>query len=306
MPAAASRHRDAPLRGIGLRVAAMLAFSVMGALMKLAGNEGVIAIEMLFYRGVMGLPVILLWIILGPGLASIRPARPWGHVVRSAVGITGITLNFSALILLPLADATTINFTAPIFATLLSVVLLREHVGPYRWAAVVVGFVGVIIVTRPGGGGSLPALGIAFAITGALFQAGVAIAVRSLGATETSAAIVFWFFFASIVIGGMGTAIWGSWHDPHVWALLAAGAVFGAVAQVMMTISLRLASVATLMPFDYLQIILALIFGWLLFDAHPAFSTLAGAALISSSGIYTAYREHRQRREAIAAAPTIP
>ena len=110
-----------------------------------------------------GLPVVLIWVLNRESLASLRPKRPLAHVWRSALGLTSMGLTFQALILLPLADATAINFTAPIFATILSFLILREHVGAHRWAAVALGFVGVLIVARPGGS-SLPLLGVTIAL----------------------------------------------------------------------------------------------------------------------------------------------
>src|SRR4029079_13718782 len=108
-------------------------------------------------------------------------------------------LTFQALILLPLADATAINFTAPIFATILSFLILKEDVGPYRWAAVLVGFFGVLIVARPGGS-SLPVLGVAAALAAATGSAGVTTTLRHLQRSENISAIVFWFAVAGIVV----------------------------------------------------------------------------------------------------------
>lgn len=296
---------DTPVRGILLRIGSVVMFGIMFAAMKLAGDDGVVAIEMVFYRAVFGMPIVLAWLALGPGLADIQANRPWAHVVRSAIGLTGITLNFFALILLPLADATTIGFTAPIFATILSALILKEHVGRHRWMAVAIGFIGVIVITRPGGSSGLPALGIMVALLGALGTSGVTITLRQLGSTETVGSIVFWFFVACAVVGGIGTAIWGSTHGLHTMGLLAIGGVAGAVAQILMTASLRAASVSTVAPFDYLQIVMAIIMGWLLWYAVPSAATLAGAALIAGSGLYTAYREHRLRRDSVAATPPV-
>ena len=138
-------------------------------------------------------------------------------------------LTFQALILLPLADATAINFTAPIFATILSFVILREDVRIHRWAAVMLGFVGVIIIARPGGS-SLPVLGLSVALIGAVGQAGVTTTLRHLQKSENVAAIVFWFAVAGIVAGGLLMPFFGQMHGLSALALVMAGGLAGGAA----------------------------------------------------------------------------
>lgn len=276
----------------------------MGALLKLASMEGLNAPELVFYRSLFSLPVVLFWVLKRESLASLRPNRPLAHVWRSCLGLLSMGLTFQALILLPLADATAINFTAPIFATILSFLILREDVGLHRWGAVVLGFVGVLIVARPGGS-SLPILGIAIALVGAVGQAGVTTTLRHLQRSENIAAIVFWFAIAGIVVGGLLMPFFGRLHGLTALALVVAGGLAGGVGQLLMTSSLR-APVSVVSPFDYLQIVAATIYGWLLFSDVPSLHTILGAALIAGSGIYTALREHRRRlREGPTAVPAV-
>jgi drug/metabolite transporter (DMT)-like permease len=202
-------------------------------------------------------------------------------------------LVFQALILLPLAEATAINFTAPIFATILSFLILREDVRLHRWTAVVVGFFGVLIVARPGGS-SLPALGVGIALVGALCQAGVTTTLRQIQRSENISAIVFWFAVAGITVGGLLMPFFGHLHAAKAFALVAAGGLAGGVGQLLMTNSLR-APISVVSPFDYLQILGATIYGWLLFSDVPTAHTVMGATLIVASGLYTAWREHRRR-----------
>lgn len=289
-------------RGIALRVASAGCFSIMSGLFKLSASDGVVAPEMLFYRAVFGLPVVLAWVIWSQGgvvsgLKTLTTRRPLAHLGRCVLGVCGILCIFQTLTLLPLADATTLSFTAPIFATLLSWLLLKETVGPHRWAAVVVGFIGVAVVMRPGAGGhALPPLGLAFGLVAALLTAGVTITLRQLRGTEHVAAIVFWFFVASLVVGGGLMVFVGSVHTPLAFALLAGGGLAGGAAQLLMTASLQKAPVSVVAPFDYLQIVGAVAFGWGLMSAPPTLSTLVGAALIAGGGLYTAWREHVRRR----------
>jgi len=297
--------RDGVAFGIALRIASAGCFSVMSALLKLASTHGVVAPEMLFYRALFGLPVILIWVVASQGLHTLRTERPLAHLFRSALGISAILCTFQTLTMLTLADATTIGFTAPIFATLLSVLILKETVGRYRWMAVLVGFVGVAVVLRPGSGHAPPLAGALLGLAAALGTAGVTITLRQLKNTEHVAAIVFWFFIASILVGGALLPAVGSWHDaPTLW-LLAGGGVAGGLAQLTMTASLRAAPVAVVAPFDYLQIVGAVVFGWWLMNSPPSLNTLAGATLIASSGLYTVWREHRRRRDRLIQ-PTSP
>lgn len=297
--------------GIALRIAAAGCFSVMAAVLKLASLDGAVAPEMLFYRAVFGLPVVLIWVMTLPGgVQALTTRRPWAHVGRSALGIVSILCVFQTLTLLPLADATTLSFTAPIFATLLSFLILKEAVGPRRWAAVAVGFVGVVIVMRPisgvsGGDHAIPLEGIGFGLAAALLTAGVTITLRQLRDTEHVAAIVFWFFVASSIVGALLLPFVGQMHSPATFALLIASGLAGGLAQLFMTASLRAAPVAVVAPFDYLQIVGAIVFGWWLMHTTPTLNTLAGASLIAASGLYTAWREHVRRRQALVQ-PTSP
>jgi len=290
--------------GILLRVLAAGSFSLMSGLMKLAAEAGVSAPEMVFYRAIFGLPVVLVWVLAGPGIGAITTQRPLMHLWRCALGVTGILCLFQALSLLPLAEATTLGFTAPMFATLLSFLVLREAVGWHRWLAVLVGFVGVMVVMQPGGE-TLPVAGVAFALVGAGFSAGVTVTLRHLSRTEHVAAIVFWFFIACAVAGAVLLPAFGGSHAPRVFAFLVGAGVCGGVAQLAMTESLRLAPVSAVTPFDYLQIAGAVLFGWLALSVSPSWSALAGAALIVGSGLYTAWREQVRRRAVTAPTPPI-
>ena len=286
-----------PRLGITLRIVAAVSFSVMGALFKLAAETGdASAAEMLFYRAAVGIPVLLVWVLTGPGLAQLGTKRPFMHAGRALLGNAAILCTFQALTMLPLAEITTIGFMAPVFATILSFLLLQEQVGIYRWGAVLCGLAGVAVIMQPGSSGhALPLAGLLFGLVAALGSAGVTIAVRQMRGEHVTA-IVFWFFVASLLVGAAFLPFAGSWHDPFTFGLLAAGGIAGTVAQIAMTASLRHAPVSVVMPFDYLQMLGAIAFGWLLFEQWPDWRTLLGAALIAGSGLFTAWREHVRRR----------
>ncbi|HKX92257.1 MAG TPA: DMT family transporter [Sphingomicrobium sp.] len=295
-----STDHDHVLRGIVYRIGMGLSFATMAALLKLAAARGLNVAELVFYRSLFALPVVIAWVLKRETLAALKPNNPFAHVWRSGLGLLSMGLTFQALILLPLADATAINFTAPIFATVLSFFILKEFVGVHRWAAVFVGFLGVLIVARPGGS-SLPALGVTIALVAALSQAAVTITLRHIQRSETISAIVFWFAVAGTAAGAVLMPFFGQAHPWPALALAAAGGLLGGFGQLFMTASLR-APVSAVTPFDYLQIVAATAFGWLLFSDVPTRHTIVGAGLIAASGLYTAWREHRRRVARTAAA----
>ena len=300
----AAHEHDHVVSGILCRIGSGFSFATMGALLKLASEQGLNAPELVFYRSLFSLPVVLFWVLKRESLSALRPNRPLAHVWRSGLGLLSMGLTFQALILLPLADATAINFTAPIFATILSFLVLREFVGVHRWAAVLVGFIGVLIVARPGGS-SLPLLGVGIALAGALGQAGVTTTLRHLQRSENVAAIVFWFAISGVLVGALLMPVFGRLHGLEAMVFVVAGGLAGGAGQLLMTSSLR-APVSVVSPFDYLQIVAATTYGWLLFSDIPSAHTLLGAALIAASGLYTAWREHRRRvLRAAAAVPAV-
>jgi drug/metabolite transporter (DMT)-like permease len=294
-----SAERAAPSRedvtsGIGLRLISVGFYSAMAALLKLASANGVVAVEMLFYRAIFALPVVLGWVFTSQGLSALRTRRPWAHVGRCALGITSILFTFQALILLPLVEATIISFTAPAFAALLSWPILRERIGIHRAAAIALGFIGVVVVMQPGAPAhDVPLDGVGIALLAALGTAGVMITLRQLRHTEHVAAIVFWFFLASALVGALMLPAFGRVHHVDTMLILAVAGVAGGLMQITLTASLQKAPVAVLSTFDYLQIVGALGLGWLLLAEIPTRSTLAGAALIIASGMYIAHREKR-------------
>ena len=298
----ATSHAQQNLRGILLRSAGMIAFALMSAAMKWASEEGARAIEMLFFRSLVGIPVVLIWLATGPGIGTIRTKRPGAHLFRSLLGLGSLAMIFQALILLPIADAVTIGFSSPAFATILSALLLREHVGRHRWSAVLLGFVGVLLVARPGGA-ILSHAGIAFALFGALGAGAATVTIREMGARETPGSISFWFFVFTALVSSIGMIFVAQPHPPTTWALLLFGGLAGGLAQVLMVSSLKVAPVSAVAPFDYTQIVWATLLGWLIWSTLPTLNTLLGAALIIASGLYTAWREHRLHKNAIPATP---
>lgn len=301
-----ARDTDSPteeraLAGIALRLLTAMLLAVMFALVKLAATRGVNVVESLFYRQCGSAIAAVAFVAAVPGFRSLRTKRVRAHVSRMALGVVAMGLNFLAMILLPLAEATAIGFTVPIFATVLAALVLGEPSGKWRWGAVAAGFIGVLLIIQPGSG-EVPTTGAAVAIAAALLTASVTIVIRRLGATEKASTTVFWFAVSSLVPLGLLMLRYGSMHDAQTWLILAGMAVAGGLAQLTLTGALRLAPVALVMPMDYTSLLWATLLGAWIFGQLPTPWTWVGAPIIIASGLVIVWREHRLRRRAAAVA----
>ena len=294
--ATSSHSGRSPLAGIGLRLGATGSFALMAALIKLASDRGVSAPELVFYRSLFAIPPLFVWIAASATPGRWRTKRPLAHLTRGAIGVTSMFLSFGALTLLPLAEAVTLSFIAPLFAVALSALLLAEPVGRHRWTAVAIGLLGVVVVMQPAGTGLSP-LGLGLAVAGALSVAAATITIRQIGRTESTQSIVLWFTLICTAAGAATLPVFGQLHDGATWALLVALGTFGGIGQLLMTASLRAAAVGAVVPFDYAHLIWAALLGWLIWDSYPRATTWAGAAIIIASGLYTIWREHKLGRD---------
>lgn len=301
----ASPSSSAPqhyLGGIALRLLAMASLSGMYAMVKLVDAAGVHIVESLFWRQAVIMPLLALWALTHGGLSMFRTQRLGVHARRAAMGLTGMVFNFGGMIYLPMAEATTINLSVPIFAVIFAALFLHEPTGRARWSAVVAGFIGVVIVLNPtsmlaGGLSGDHGIGTLIALGGAIMTALVTIQVRDLGRTESATAIVFWFSLFSLIPLGLLLPFFVTAHSAGVWALLIGLGLLGAVAQMSLTGALRLAPVAVVTPMDYSSLLWSIACGWWLFGTTPADTTWLGAPLIIASGLFIAWREHRRHIE---------
>lgn len=277
-------------RAIAYRIAAATMFAVMAALIKLAVERDVAVVEIMFWRFAFGVPPLFLYIAMRSNAGIVRTRRIGAHVWRAGIGLLSMYVSFRAVALLPLAEATTIGFAAPLFAIALSALVLHEKVGPRRWTAVIVGFAGVMIVADPGHE-TLPAAGLAFAVAGAIGVAAVTIAIRRISRTEAPETIVFWFSALSLPVLGAFLPGAATPHDTSEWAILIALGLTGGAAQLFMTGSLSFARISVVAPFDYVQLVWAVLLGWVIWNSVPTAQTWFGAAVIAGCGVYSAYRE---------------
>jgi len=291
-----------PFLGIALKVGATLAFGLMSACVKLAGSDVPVG-QVIFFRSAFALiPLFILSAYTVGPKAVVQTNRPWLHVARSAIGICSMFMGFSAIKMLPLADATAYSFVMPIFVVVLASFMLREQVGPYRGAAVVVGFAGVVVMTQAHGGLTAIAqagfsAGSGLALTGAFMSAFVVIFIRQMSSTERSEAIVFYFMAVSATVAGI-TMLWHSVPlTPMMTVWLVLTGILGGIGQICMTYSYRFAEPSLLAPFDYVAMVWAMMIGYAVFGDVPAQAMLAGAAIVIAAGLFIVWRERQMHRE---------
>ena len=286
-------HR--PLLALLIRLGAIGALATMAALVKLAAERDIHLLEIMFWRQFITIPLALAWVLATTGIGALATKRPGTHFLRGVYGTIGMVLTFGAVILLPLAEATTLNFTAPIWAVILSIVLLKEKVGIWRWSAVLLGFVGIVVIAQPGGG-HFPLVGALVALGGAFMIALISIQIADLNRTDTPLTIVFYFAAFSASLTAITLPFVMTAHDGTGWLLLLGIGVSGALGQLLLTAALRFGKVASVIVMDYSGLFWATLYGWLLFDTLPPATTWLGVPLVIGAGVIIAWREHRLTR----------
>lgn len=286
---------ERPILALLLRLLSALMLSTMFLGVKYAGTRGIALPEIMFWRQAASIPIICIWLGLTGGFHRLRTKRFSRHALRGIVGATGMVFGFGAVTLLPLAEATTLGFTAPFFAVILSALVMREHVGPWRWTAVAVGFIGVLVITRPGGE-AIPALGMAAALGSALVVGIVSFQIKDLARTESTFAIVFYFALVGTAVMAPLLPFFITRHEAFDWLVLLSLGAFGTLGQLLVSLSLRHGAVANVIIMDYTSLIWATLYGWLVWERIPPLATWLGAPLIIMAGVIVFWREHRMAR----------
>lgn len=274
------------------------------------------AIELAFFRQCFAMvPIALMLWHAGGGLRLLKTERPVGHATRALIGSTSMILVFSAFQMLPLADATALSFAQPLFLTALAGPLLGEKVRLHRWSAVIVGFIGVVVMARPVEllSGSLN-LGVVVALGSALTSALAMATVRQLSRSEASLTIIFYFSAIGAVLLGLATAVFHfivpsvqfvtpTWHE---MPLVIAVGLLGGTAQFFLTQAYRFSPASALSPFTYTALIWSTLLGWAVWADVPSWATIAGAAIVIASGLYIIWRETYRRVVVVKAGPVSP
>ena len=304
-----------PLLGILLCVVSTVGFTLMGAMVRYIGDRVPVG-EMVFARNfVVLIPLVLVLAVRGELWKTIRTRNLRGHLTRSFANIVSIFCNYAGLVRIPLAEATAIGFAIPLFTVGLAAIFLGEIVRMWRWSAVFVGFIGVLVMLSPHLGGpshnEQAAIGAVLVLISAFLIAVVMIQVRHLSKTETTPRLVLYYsFFATIA--SLGTLYWGwivpSWGD--LLALIGIG-VFGGLGQTFITESLRYAPASVVAPFGYASMLWSTAIGYFWLGELPAAIVFVGAAIVIASGLFVIWREHklgldRKRQTTLAVPPVGP
>lgn len=273
-------------RAIALVCLAALTFSMLFACVKFLDGRYP-PMQVLLLRYAIGL-ALSLPLVLRAGHAAWRTQRPFGHAVRAAYGLISTVILFYAVSRMPLATVTAISFSMPLFLTALSVPLLGERVGWRRASATAAGFLGVLIVVNPDGALNWVA---ALALASALFYALAVIAVRQLSSSEPAVRIYVYYCVANILVCGAAMPWLWVWPTATDWAVFTLIGALGAVAQYCFLSAYRIAPAAIIAPFDYAQILFALMLGYLVWAELPTAQSFIGGAVIVASGLYIWRRE---------------
>lgn len=287
--------RVAIRRGIVLKIAAVTVFSIMDMTVKWLSARYP-TVQIIFCRSLFAFVPLAFFLWRNGGLDLLKTKRPAGHLLRAAVGAGALYCFFWAFGHMPLADVVAIGFAAPLCMTAMSVWLLGERVGLRRWSAVAVGFLGVLLMVRPGVGTVQGAALVA--LLGTLLYSFGIILVRKLSETERSATIVFYFTIGGTVV--FGAALPAFWVTPTGAdaVLLVLIGFLGGIGHLLITRAYQLAPIAVIAPFDYMAILWATGFGFIIFGDLPGWMTVAGAAIVVASGLYILHRETVRSRAA--------
>jgi drug/metabolite transporter (DMT)-like permease len=301
----ANDHAHRPVIGVLFKLSSVVLLSCLAACVKYLG-DGVPTGQIIFVRGLISMAVLGFIAWRTHGFKVLHTERLGSHAVRSLAGTASMFCWFTALTMIPLADFTAISFTAPMFLTLLAMVLLGERIHVYRWSALLIGFAGVLIAIGPHltlGGSSL---GVLVAFGAAVFSAAAIATLRSMSGAggEHPLAITFYFSLTTVICSAL-TAV-GGWPmpTPQQWFFIGLAALFGVFGQLLMTMSYRYAEASTLAPLDYANLLLAVALGYYFFAEVPHWSIWIGAPLVIAAGLIILWREYR--RYAAVPAPVVP
>lgn len=270
-------------------LAAVATFSLMDVCLKLLSPHYP-AMQVAALRGLTSLPLVLAWVAVTGGFKQVQTRRWRLHLLRGVLAVLMMSAFVFALRDLPLAEAYSLFFVAPLLVTALAVPLLGERVGWKRWVAILIGLVGVLVVLRPDTSRMFN-LGSVAILVAAVAYAFSAITVRVLGRTESTQAMVFWMILLLSVFASI--AAWNEWMPVRTehWPILLGLAISGALGQYAITEAFKRSDASVVAPFDYTALIWGITFDAMIWHSLPDRMMLVGAAIIIGSGLYLIRRE---------------
>ena len=286
------------VRGIMFMIGATVMFAISNAL-----SKWVVAIypvgEVMFLRSLTSCIVVSAFMLPVTGLSVFATKRPRDHIARGLSQAISQTFTVLAFSLMPLAGATAINFSAPLFSALISVLWLKERAGAARWGTLFAGFAGVLIVARPGTDSIQ--LGALFALANAVMYGSVAVAVRGMSKTESANTLLMWQMICLAVMHSFLLVFGFRWPTPQHAVLLVASGIANAAAQYLWTRALHAAPATAVSPFYYFLLVWTMFIGFFVWGDVPTASLLIGSGIVVASGLFLLYQE--AHRETAAPAP---
>jgi len=284
-------HQEHVVLGMTAAVGAFFMFTVMNTFAKmLSANHSVI--EIAFYRNLIAcLPFLIMIFAFGRREILIIRTKPSLVGIRAVIGTMSLVTTFYAYKLMPMADTTALLFTASLFIPILGVIFLKESVGIYRWSAVAIGFIGVLIMSHPSG--DVYTLGVLITLFAALLHAVLQIILRYLGRYESPETISFYFFVIGVFMTALPLPFIAVRPTMAEVPLLIGVGLSGAAAQWLLSISFRNARAAIVTVFNYSSIVWAALFGWMIWNEWPAPTVITGAVVVIASNILIIWRESR-------------
>jgi drug/metabolite transporter (DMT)-like permease len=289
---AAVRGLSGNLRGMALMFVAIIGHSISLGMVRQVSAE-LHTFEIIFLTTLTGLPVLLPWFVRH-GLEPFRTTRLGLHLVRTAIAVFGLTAWFHAVAITPLATASALSFSAPIFATVLAVLVLGEKVGGARWFAVFLGVAGMLVILRPGF--IALELGPFLAVTSALSYAVTLIIIKVLSRTDSSVTILAYVMVLFVPLTFVQALLVWRWPSPDAWMWLVGIGVIGTAAQLLLTQALKEAETSVVMPLFFFHLIWMSVIGFAFFGEIPSVFAWIGGVMIIASGTFIAYRESRAKK----------
>jgi drug/metabolite transporter (DMT)-like permease len=287
-------HFSRPLQAIIFMLISMALFSAMNACIRLLAPE-MHSTQMVLLRNIMSLVLIIIWqIVLHHGLPRFPTTRLTGHFWRATIGIGAMELWFYSITLLPLTLATALSFTTPIFSTIIAIMFLREKAGIRRWCAIMIGFIGMLIILRPG---VSDISGDALFVIGSSLMMGIAgVLVKTLTRTEPPETIVFYMALFMIPWAMIPGILHWQPVSVHALGLIFLIAFFSTAAHLLMARAYMRADMVMLMPFDFSRLVFTAILAYFLFNETMDIPTITGALIITASSVYIAHREAKKKK----------
>jgi len=290
--------------GIWLKIISVILFVAMTGVLKTVPHVPVG--EMVFFRSLIGLvPIFLFYHWRGALKGAFYTSNIMGHFWRGFFGIASMACIFYSIILLPLPEAIAIGYATPLILVILCALLLKENVRIYRWSAVIVGLIGVLIIIWPrltlfstATMDATTGLGAIVALMGAILSALAHFLMRRLVFTEKTSTIVIYFMLIASLLSLISLPFGWIIPDLTTLALLCSAGFLGGVAQIFLTATYRYAEPSTVAPFEYVSMIIGLVAGYFIFNEIPTLLMLLGASIVIASGIFIIYRENQLAKAA--------